>query len=40
MAGDREAARSAYTVFLDLWKDADAGLPILKAARLELSRLR
>jgi eukaryotic-like serine/threonine-protein kinase len=38
MAGDAAAARKAYDDFLKLWKDADAGLPVLKAAQLESKR--
>ena len=32
-AGDRTAARQEFQRFLDLWKNADAGLPELAEAR-------
>jgi len=41
---DADAARvravSAYKEFLALWKDADAGIPVLKQARVEYARLQ
>jgi hypothetical protein len=41
---DADAARiralSAYKDFLTLWKDADAGIPILKEAKAEYAKLR
>jgi hypothetical protein len=40
LAGDAARARSAYEDFLALWKDADAGIPILAQARAEYARLR
>jgi hypothetical protein len=33
-------SRDEYDRFFELWKDADADLPVLKQARLEYSRLR
>jgi tetratricopeptide (TPR) repeat protein/predicted Ser/Thr protein kinase len=36
--GDRAAARTEYRRFLDYWKDADAGLPEIAAARAALRR--
>ena len=39
LAGDTAKARAAYQNFLNLWKDADAGIPILADAKNELARL-
>ncbi len=39
-AGDNAAARTAYQDFFTLWKDADANLPTLVAARAEYDRLK
>ncbi len=38
--GDAAAARKHYQAFLELWKGADADLPVLTAARTEYARLR
>lgn len=40
LAGDRDKARTAYTDFLTLWKDADPDIPILEEARREYARLQ
>jgi hypothetical protein len=40
LAGDTAAARKAYEDFLDLWKDADPDIPVLKQARVEYERVR
>jgi hypothetical protein len=40
LAGDTGAARKAYEDFLDLWKDADPDIPMLKEARAEYERVR
>lgn len=37
--GARAEARAAYEGLLDLWKDADADLPVLKQARIEFAHL-
>jgi Tfp pilus assembly protein PilF len=39
LAGQTANARDAYRQFLDLWKDADPGLPILRQARHESEAL-
>jgi tetratricopeptide (TPR) repeat protein len=39
IAGNRAEARKAYEKFLDLWKDADPGIPLLAAARKEYAAL-
>lgn len=38
--GLMDESRDAYRQFLDLWRDADADLPVLADARRELARLR
>lgn len=38
-AGDRAGSLAAYRDLLDLWKDADADLPVLKQAKAEAARL-
>jgi len=40
LAGDKTNARHAYLEFLELWKDADPDIPILKQAKLEYANLR
>jgi hypothetical protein len=39
MAGDKTKAKSAYEDFLNLWKDADPDIPILKQAKAEYAKL-
>jgi len=39
LAGDTVKAKSAYGDLLTLWKNADADIPVLKAARTEYERL-
>ena len=39
LSGDHAAARKSYEQFLQLWKDADAALPILKQAKNEYAKL-
>jgi eukaryotic-like serine/threonine-protein kinase len=40
MAGDAAKAKAAYQDFLNLWKDADPDIPILKEARAEYAKLQ
>jgi serine/threonine protein kinase/tetratricopeptide (TPR) repeat protein len=40
LSGDNSKARSAYTDFLNLWKDADRTVPILKEAQSEFAKLQ
>jgi len=40
VAGSTSAARNSYLRFFDLWKTAEADLPILKSARLEYAKLK
>ncbi len=37
--GQTSAAKAAYELFFEVWRTADAGLPIMKAARAEYARL-
>ena len=39
LAGDRAKAKKAFQDFFELWKDADAEIPILKSARAEYQKL-
>jgi serine/threonine protein kinase/Flp pilus assembly protein TadD len=38
-AGNRERAKESYQDFLQLWKDADADIPVLKQAKAEYATL-
>jgi tetratricopeptide (TPR) repeat protein len=38
--GDEPAALASYQAFLDLWRDADADIPVYRAARDEYLALR
>jgi serine/threonine protein kinase/tetratricopeptide (TPR) repeat protein len=40
MSGDKPAARRSYQDFLELWKQADAELPLLKEAQAEYQKLK
>jgi len=40
LGGDATRAREMYDAFLALWRDADATLPLVREARLELANLR
>jgi hypothetical protein len=40
MQGDAAKARTAYQDFLTLWKDADADIAILIAAKAEYAKLK
>jgi hypothetical protein len=40
MLGDRARARATYLDFLNLWKDADAEIPVLKSAKAESAWLQ
>jgi eukaryotic-like serine/threonine-protein kinase len=39
MSGDTARAKTAYQDFLNLWKDAEPGIPILKQAKAEYAKL-
>jgi serine/threonine protein kinase/Tfp pilus assembly protein PilF len=39
ITGDRAKAKAAYADFLNLWKDADPDIPVLKQARMEFEKL-
>ena len=38
MSGDKTKAKTAYQDFLNLWKDADPDIPILKEAKAEYAK--
>ena len=38
LQGDKARTLKAYQDFLAIWKDADPGLPILKAAKAEYAK--
>jgi tetratricopeptide (TPR) repeat protein/predicted Ser/Thr protein kinase len=40
LTGDTAKARAAYLEFLNLWKDADPDIPILKEAKAEYEKLK
>ena len=40
MSGDTAKAKSAYQDFLNLWKDADPDIPVLKQAKAEYAKLQ
>ena len=40
ISGDTAKAKAAYKDFLDLWKDADPDIPILKEAKAEYAKLQ
>ena len=40
LSGDTAGAKAAYQDFLNLWKAADADIPILKDAKAEYERLK
>ena len=40
LAGDRAAARAAYEAFLELWKEADPGIPVLARAQSEDAQIK
>ena len=40
MDGNPVKSRREYETLFELWKDADANVPVLRQARLEYSRLK
>ena len=40
LQGNSAKARAAYQDFLNLWKDADPDIPILKQAKAEYAKLK
>jgi hypothetical protein len=38
--GDNESARKSYEEFLNIWKDADADLPLYRQAKAEYAQLQ
>jgi hypothetical protein len=40
LIGYTTAARSSYSQYFSLWKDADQDIPVLKAARADFAKLK
>jgi eukaryotic-like serine/threonine-protein kinase len=40
LSGDKDGARKSYQAFLELWKNADPDLQILKTAQAEYEKLK
>ena len=40
LTGDSAKAKAAYQDFLNLWKDADPDVPVLKEAKAEYAKLQ
>ena len=40
LTGDKDAARKSYQDFLELWKDADPDVPVLRQAKAEYAKLQ
>jgi eukaryotic-like serine/threonine-protein kinase len=40
MMGDNTSARKSYEEFLNIWKDADADLPVYRQAKAEYAQLQ
>ncbi|HYA24975.1 MAG TPA: winged helix-turn-helix domain-containing protein [Terriglobales bacterium] len=40
LSGDTDKSRAAYREFLDLWRDADPDVPLLKEAKAEYAKLQ
>jgi eukaryotic-like serine/threonine-protein kinase len=40
LSGDKVKAKAAYQDFLDLWKNADPDVPILRQAQAEYAKLQ
>jgi hypothetical protein len=38
--GEKQKASETLAIFLNLWKDADANLPLLKLAKAEYAKLQ
>jgi hypothetical protein len=40
LQNNQAGSRGEYEKFFDMWKDADADVPVLKQARIEYARLK
>ena len=38
--GEKQKARETLAIFLNVWKDADSNLPLLKQAKAEYAKLQ
>jgi hypothetical protein len=39
LAGDRSGAKTQYETFFELWRDADAEIPLMRQARAEYQEI-
>ncbi|MBE3132941.1 MAG: hypothetical protein IMZ55_05675 [Acidobacteria bacterium] len=40
LTGETEKSRTSYRAFIEIWKDADPDIPLLKQARAEYAKFQ